>query len=245
MVTGASRGIGRAVALAAAERGASVGLIARTSAELDDVLAAAGGKGAVATADVGDRAHVEAAVARLEAELGPPDIVVANAGIGAFGPFAESDLGEVERLIRVNLMGTVYLLRTVVPGMIQRRRGHIVTIGSIAGRIGVPLEAVYSASKFGQVGLSEALAFELEPFGIGVSMINPGPVATGFADARGHAYDRSFPKAVPVEDVTRAVMDAVEGDTLERFVPRWLAGAVFARHVAPPLHRWGTRRSFR
>jgi short-subunit dehydrogenase len=134
IVTGASRGIGRAVAEAAAARGARGGLI-----------------------DVADPEALAGAIADLEDHLGPPDVLVANAGIGAYGAFADLGADEAERLVRVNVLGTVHALRAVVPGMIERRRGHLVTIGSIAGRIGSPFEAIYSATKFAGVGLTEAL----------------------------------------------------------------------------------------
>ena len=129
--------------------------------------------------------------------------------------------------------------------MIQRRRGHIVTVGSIAGRIGSPFEALYSATKFAQVGLTEALSVELSPYGIGVSMVNPGPVATDFFAARGHDYDRERPRPVPAAQVADAVMRAVEADHEEQFVPGWFRQAVVFRHLVPPLYRWGARRAMR
>ena len=244
VITGASRGIGAAVARAAARQGATVGLIARDRADLDSVLAACGGKGAVAEADVADPDALAVAMGRLEAQIGAPDILVANAGIGQYGAFADVTAEEMERVIRVNVLGTAHAIRLVVPGMIERRRGHIVTIGSIAGRIGSPFEAVYSASKFAGVGLTEALVVELEPYGIGVSLVNPGPVATHFGEARGHPYDRKRPKAVPAEQVADAVIKAVDGDKHEQYVPSSFRGAVVARHSLPPLFRWGSRRSF-
>ena len=128
--------------------------------------------------------------------------------------------------------------------MIERRRGHVVTIGSIAGRIGSPYEAMYSATKFAGVGLTEALVAELEPYGIGVSLVNPGPVATDFGAARGHPYDRARPKPVPADEVARAVVRAVEGGRQESYVPASYRPAVVIRHLVPPLFRWGTRRSF-
>ena len=245
VVTGASRGIGRAVALAAAAKGARVGLIARSKGDLEAVQSELGGGGAVAVADVGEPAELSAAIAQLEAELGPVDVLVANAGIGAYGPFADVDAELIEKLVRVNVLGTIHAIRDVVPGMISRRRGHIVTIGSIAGRIGSPFEAVYSATKFAQVGLTEALSVELSPYGIGVSTVNPGVVSTDFFDARGHAYDRTRPRLIPPEDVAAAVIRAVEDGHAERFVPGWFRSAVTVRHLVPPLFRWGTRRSFR
>jgi short-subunit dehydrogenase len=243
-ITGGSRGIGAAVAKAASREGATVGLLARDEADLRSVLASCGGKGAVAAVDVADPDDLAVAMGRLEATIGPPDILVANAGIGQYGAFADIAAEEVERIVRVNVLGIAHAIRLVVPGMIERRRGHIVTLGSIAGRLGSPFEAVYSATKFANVGLTEALVVELEPYGIGVSMVNPGPVATHFGEARGHPYDRKRPKAVPPEQVAEAVIKAVTGDKHEQYVPRSFRGAVVARHTLPPLFRWGSKRSF-
>lgn len=245
IVTGASRGIGAAVAHAVAAKGGRVGLIARTRRDLDEVLAAIGGHGAVAPADTGDRDALVAAIASIEEDLGPVDVLVANAGIGQYGPFVDVDADEMERVVRVNVLGTMYAIQAVLPGMIARRRGHIVTIGSIAGRIGSPFEAVYSASKFAGVGLTEALAIEVEPYGIGVSVVNPGPVDTGFGEARGHPYDRHRPKPVPATQVARAVVEVVERDRPESYVPRWFQPAVVVRHLVPSMLRWGSRRSFK
>jgi short-subunit dehydrogenase len=139
----------------------------------------------------------------------------------------------------------MFAIRAVLPGMIARRRGHIVTIGSIAGRIGSPFEAVYSATKFAGVGLTEALAVEVEPYGVGVSLVNPGPVATDFGNARGHPYDRERPKPVSPEDVAMVVVAAVERGKPETYVPSWFRPAVVLRHLLPPMFRWGSKRSFR
>ena len=245
LVTGASRGIGAAVASAVAARGARVGLIARTRPDLEKVLAQLGGRGSIATADVADPSELTTAIATIEADLGPVDVLVANAGIGAYGPFADIEAGEMERVVRVNVLGTMYAIRTVLPGMIARRRGHIVTIGSIAGRIGSPFEAVYAATKFAGVGLTEALAVEVAPYGVGVSLVNPGPVATDFGNARGHPYDRARPKPVAPEEVATAVVDAIEHGRHEQYVPRWFRPAVVVRHLVPRLLRWGSTRSFR
>ena len=245
IVTGASRGIGAAVAIAAAAKGARVGLIARSAGDLDAVRARVGDRGASAVADVGDAVALSAAIDALEGELGPVDVLVANAGIGAYGPFVDIESDEVDRLVKVNVLGTIYAIRAVLPGMIARRRGHIVTMGSIAGRIGSPFEALYSATKFAGVGLTEALATEVEPYGIGVSIVNPGPVETNFGEARGHPYDRRRPKPVSAEVVANAVVDAVERAKPEVYVPRSFGAAVAIRHLLPRLLRWGTRRSFR
>jgi short-subunit dehydrogenase len=120
-----------------------------------------------------------------------------------------------------------------------------VTIGSIAGRIGSPFEAVYSASKFAGVGLTEALAVEVAPYGVAVSLVNPGVVATDFGNARGHPYDRDRPKPISADAVARVVVAAIDGDVAETYVPKSFRGAVVTRHLLPPLFRWGTARSFR
>ena len=244
-VTGASRGIGAAVAKAVAARGSRVGLIARTADDLGAVLAGIGADGVAVTADVADRAAVVAAIAEVEASLGPVDVLVVNAGIGAYGPLVDTSYEEIERLVQVNVLGTMYAIRAVLPGMVARRRGHVVTIGSIAGRIGSPFEAVYSATKFAGVGLTEAFAVEVKPYGVGVSIVNPGVVATEFGNARGHPYDRDSPKPISAESVADAVVAAIEQGIAESYVPRWFRPAVLTRHLVPPLFRWGTTRSFR
>ncbi len=245
VITGASRGIGRAIAEAAAARGARVGLIARSKDELDQVLADAGGDGAVAVADAAERDQVEAAVDAIARELGPVDILVNNAGFGAYGTVWETDPSVYERLIRVNYLGTVYATKAVLPSMLERRRGHIVTIASIAGRIGAPFEAGYSASKFAVAGFTEALSLEVAHLGIGVSMVDPGPVDTAFFDARGVPYQRTKPKPVTPEAVAADVIAAVEKGRGETFIPRWLRFPHALKAVAPRLFRLGTLRDFR
>jgi short-subunit dehydrogenase len=245
LITGASRGIGKAVALAAAKRGARLALVARSRDELDTVLSQAGGNGAVATADITGRAAVDAAVEELERSVGPIDILVNNAGAGGYSSFLQTDVDVFERLMRLNYFGTVYVTKAVVPSMVGRGHGHVVNISSVAGRIGTPFESAYSASKFAVTALTEALDVELRPLGVKVSMVNPGPVETDFFDARGVPYARKSPKPVSAEQVAKAVLAAVDKDRLEQLVPGMLHGAVIARHLFPPLFRWGTARAFR
>src|ERR1051325_4495667 len=147
VITGASRGIGRAVALEAAKRGAQLGLISRSKDELDAVLAAGGGSGAVSVAGVARREDVERAIAEIEGALGRIDILVNNAGIGAYGAFADTDVDVFEKIMRVNYLGTIYAMKAVLPGMIARGKGHIVNVASIAGRIGAPFESAYRDRK--------------------------------------------------------------------------------------------------
>ncbi len=246
-MTGASRGIGRAVAMAAAGRAARVGLLARSAdalAVVRDDVERRGGRAVVAVADVADAAALERAVAAVRDELGPVDILVNNAGVGCWGPFVDLRRDDVSRVIAVNLTAVLDLTRLVLPEMIERGQGHIVNVGSVAGRLGVPFESIYSASKFGLAGFTEALAVELGPLGIGVSMVNPGPVATGFADDSGWPATRPRrPRAVPPERVAAAVLAAVEHGHLEQVVPRWLRLAHVVRSVVPAAYLAGVRRA--
>jgi short-subunit dehydrogenase len=231
VITGGSEGIGRAVAEHAVARGARVGLVARHRHELDAALEALGGErvGAVAVADVADRRRLEAALAALGEQLGPVDILVNNAGIGAAGAVAAVPVESIERVMAVNYLGTVYATKAVLPGMLARRRGHIVNMASVGGRFAAPGEAAYSATKFAVIGFSQALALEVWRAGVGVSVVDPGPVDTGFYDNRGADYQRRWPRKVPAARVARAVIGAVERARLEVVVPPWYRGAGLAQ----------------
>jgi len=245
LVTGASRGIGRATARALHARGAAVGLVARSGDELEQVAAELGARTAVAAADVSDRDQVERAVTGIVAALGPVDVLVNNAGIGAYAAVLEESAETPERLMRVNYLGTVHPTLAVLDGMATRGRGHIVNVASIAGRVGAPFEAAYSASKFAVVGWSEALAAEVDALGVRVSLVNPGPVATSFTEARGVPFQRSVPRPVSAERVADAVVSAIEGNRFEQTIPRWLRVGPIVRALAPDLYRRGVVRDSR
>ena len=247
VVTGATHGIGRSVVEAFVGRGAKVGCIARSADGLAELAAAVGGPGqvAVARADVGNRAELDGALATLAGALGPVDVLVNNAGVGLYGPVVHLDPADAERLMRTNYLGTVYATHAVLPGMLERRRGHIVNVASIAGLLGTPFEAAYAASKFAVVGFSEALAVEAAPFGVSVSMVHPGPVKTEFFNARGHPYARNRPRPIAPEQVADAVLRAVERGTFEQTLPRALAFAPVIRHLVPRFYVWGTRKAMR
>lgn len=245
LVTGASRGIGAEIARQAVARGSRVGLLARSQADLDQLRQELGERTAVAPADVGDLAQVQAAVDTVDAALGQIDVVVANAGIGHYGAFLDTDVADLERVMRINYLGVVHVLKAVLPSMARRRHGHVVIIGSISGRIGSPFEAGYSASKFAVTGLAEAVSVELAPLGIAVSLVLPGPVTTSFFEARGHAYERSRPKPESPVKVARVALDAVERNRAEAFVSGFMRQAVITKTLFPPMFRWGTARMFK
>ncbi len=244
VVTGASRGIGRAVARAAAAKGARLGLIARDARVLAEVRDELGGETTIVTADVADRRQVEEAWGRIEQRLGTVEVLVNNAGIGCWGPFVDVEAEEIERVLAVNLTAAMQLTRLALPDMLRNRRGHVVNVGSVAGRLGAPFEAVYSASKFGLTGFTEAVAVEVGPFGVQVSMVNPGPVATDFSAASGaRSYARRRPTPLSAEHVADAVIDTIERGGLERVIPRWLRLAHLVRTVAPAVYARGAAKA--
>jgi short-subunit dehydrogenase len=219
-VTGASRGIGEVTAELLHSRGATVGLLARSQDDLTVVAKRLGDRVAVESVDITDPSGVGAAFSSLAAAIGPADVLVNNAGGGAYASVIEEDPGLFERLMRVNYLGTVYATRAVLPSMIGRRCGHIVNVASIAGRVGAPFEAAYSASKFAVVGFSESLAAEMAQLGIAVSLVNPGPVATHFTEARGVPFQREVPRPLRAENVAAAIGRAIERDVFEQTMPR-------------------------
>jgi short-subunit dehydrogenase len=249
-VTGASRGIGRALAARLARDGASVGLLARSGEELEELAAELGSSGmpgqvAAAVADVGDRPEVERAVAELRDALGPADALVNNAGLGAYAAVLEEDGEAFERLMRVNYLGTVHATRAVLPDMVRRRRGHLVNVASVAGRLGAPFEAAYSASKFAVVGFTESLSAELGELGVRVSLVETGPVRTSFTEARGVPFQRERPKPLEASTVVEGIVSAMEHDRAEVLLPRWFRFPVAVRALLPGPYFRGLRRDAR
>ncbi|MBX3287085.1 MAG: SDR family NAD(P)-dependent oxidoreductase, partial [Actinobacteria bacterium] len=151
----------------------------------------------------------------------------------------DEDPDTYERLVRVNYLGTVHPTLAVLPGMAERHEGHIVNVASIAGLLGAPFEAAYSASKFAVVGFTESLTAEVAPLGIQVSLVNPGPVRTHFAETRGVPFQRTVPRPLHPRTVADAVVAAVDADRFEQVRPRWLRTGVVVRVLAPGLYRRG------
>lgn len=184
LVTGAGKGIGRAIAIALANEGVNVGLLARTEKDLQTVateIGALGVKTAFAIADVSDMPSVNIAVEKIQNELGNIDILINNAGTGTFGKFLELEPAEWENQVKVNLFGVYYTTRAVLPQMIERQTGDIVNISSTAGLRGNAGTSAYSASKFGVMGLSESLMQEVRKHNIRVTALAPSTVVTDLA----------------------------------------------------------------
>jgi NADP-dependent 3-hydroxy acid dehydrogenase YdfG len=201
LVTGASRGIGAAVAQRLAAAGVKLGLASRSGDDL-------GISGAVAQpCDVRDAAQVEAIVSATVNAFGRLDILVPNAGVGAYGPFLELAPDFLEEMIDVNVKGTLYAVRAALPHLLESGEADIVTLASEAGRRGLPLEAVYCSSKFAQVGFTRSIDHELRERGIRCTNVCPGGVATDFAlePGRGRTQE-ALPGMMNADDVADVVL---------------------------------------
>lgn len=208
LITGAGRGIGRAAALHLAKEGVHVGLLGRTEEHLKktaEEARALGVKAYYASADVASNESVKRASAQLEENLGSIDILINNAGIAKFGGFLELAPEDWENVIQVNLLGSYYVTRAVLPGMIERKAGDIINISSTAGQKGAPVTSAYSASKFGLLGLTESLAMEVRKHNIRVSALTPSTVATDLA-IDNNLTDGNPDKVMQAEDIAEYIV---------------------------------------
>jgi short-subunit dehydrogenase len=235
-VTGASSGIGAAVARRlAAEGGWRLVLNGRDATRLAQVAdrAAATGYAADLTRPGAGRQLAEFALERM----GRVDLLVACAGIGWAGEFSSMPPGAIDEVIDVDLLATLHLVRQLVPHMVQAGSGRVVIVGSLAGAVGVRGEAVYSAAKAALAAFADALRYELRGTGVRVSLVVPGVVDTPFFERRGAPYRRSRPRPVPPERVADAVWCAVSRGRDEVYVPRWLRLPARIRGATPGLYR--------
>jgi len=208
LITGAGKGIGKAIALALAKEGVNVILVARTQDEIDSVAIKARSlrvKALAITADVSDINSVNAAVEKALSEFKTIDILINNAGIAAFGKFLELESTEWERIIQVNLMGTYYVTRAVLPSMIERQTGDIINISSTAGLNGNAMTSAYSASKFAVFGLTDSLMQEVRKHNIRVTALTPSTVATDLSKEL-KLTDGNPEKVMQSEDVAELII---------------------------------------
>jgi short-subunit dehydrogenase len=218
VVTGASRGIGAAIADAFESRGCAVGRVSRSGEPAGDVA---------------DRESI----ARALESFGQIDVLVANAGIAHYLPFTEMPTELIEELTRVNWLGTVYTVKAALPGMLERRRGHVVIVSSGAGIRSFPGAAAYGATKAAQRGLGEALRHELKGTGVGLTMVYPGQIRSSLHD---HEKDRmpdwyKLERGVPPEPLAQAVLEGVEKDKREVFHPSSVRLLRIAHGLKPAL----------
>lgn len=247
IVTGASRGLGVHIAEALAGRGANIALAARSAEDLEKTaerIRATGVQVAVIPTDVNKRSDQKNLVKQTTEQLGPPDVLVNNAGVEELVHFHEMDLDAIENIIRTNVIALELLTRQVLPGMIERRRGHIVNIASMAGKIAVPYHAVYSSSKHAVVGFSWSLREEVKRFGVGASVVCPTFVSDeGMFTAWSDDDPPKMSSTVTPRDVGAATVKAIEKNKAEILVvPGFgkVSDVIYA--VSPDLGMGITRR---
>jgi len=208
VVTGASSGIGRALALELACRGYQVGLVARRRKALEDLageIETHGGRAQAAAADVGDRQALHAAIQQIECALGPVDVIVANAGLGTPTRLAPLNVADVEDTFRVNVLGVVYSIEAVLPGMLDRGWGQLVAVSSMAAFKGLPGESAYCASKAAVNLYMEGLRIALRNRGIAVTTICPGFVATAITPMDAAAAPFEITAEAAARRIARAI----------------------------------------
>jgi len=241
VVTGASSGIGRAAAWHLSSQGAAVVVTARREDRLTALakqISDRGGRALPVAADVSDTASLERLRSDAESAFGAVDVLVNNAGIPGGGPFANVSMEQVERVIDVNVLGVMRATKVFLPSFLERKRGHVVNVASLAGRYASPGVSVYGASKHAVVGFSEALFYELQPFGVKVTSVNPGFVSTeGFPNDE---IPRQF--VMKPERIAEGIARVIErGIAPEYSIPRWLAPFQMFRILTPPLYRAGVK----
>lgn len=208
LITGAGKGIGKAIAIALAKEGVNVILVSRTQADVDqlaDETNDLGVKSLALSADVSDINSINSAIEKALTEFKHIDILINSAGIASFGKFLDLEPAAFERIIQVNLMGTYYATRAVIPNMIERQSGDIINISSTAGLNGNALTSAYSASKFAVLGLTDSLMQEMRKHNIRVTALTPSTVATDMAKDL-NLTDGNPEKVMQSEDIAELVV---------------------------------------
>jgi short-subunit dehydrogenase len=232
MITGASSGIGRGLAVELARRGAKVGLVARRADVVDEVvreIEAAGGRALALPADVRNEDSIRVAAERLRSELGPIDLLIANAGIGPTRDAAQLDAKEVAAVINVNVIGASNSVAAVIPEMVARESGHLIVISSLAAYRGLPRSAAYCASKAAVSAFFESLRLDLGPRGIAVTIIHPGFIKTPLTSGR----DARMPFLMELDDAVNKMVRAIERRRKRYSFPWQLATIVRAGMILP------------
>lgn len=236
LVTGASRGIGRAVAHALAERGATVGLAARSTSELKKLAAELPGAHYPLTCDVAVPASIATAAEEFVDAAGGLDLVVANAGVAHYEPVATQSLEHIEHMTQVNWLGTVHTITAALPHLLAQRRGHIVVMSSGAGLRSFPGAAAYSATKAAQRMYAAALRHELAGTGVSVTTVYPGEIRTSLhAHELGRMPDwyRGGSDAASPDALAQRVVKAVERDSRELHYRPLVKGMAILNGVSP------------
>jgi short-subunit dehydrogenase len=246
MITGASSGIGKGLAHELASRGAKLGLLARRQNLLDEIVNAVrlrGGKAFAVAADVRDADAMRAAVDRIRAELGPIDVLIANAGIGTSSHISQLDPIHAANVISINVLGAANSVAAVVPQMIERRKGQLVAISSLAAYRGLAKSAAYCASKAAMSAYFESIRIDLRGTGVGVTIVHPGFIKTPLTDGR----EAHMPYLMELDDAVKKIVSAIEKGKKSVAFPWQLATVVRAGLLMPTfMYDWiAARNSFR
>ena len=246
MITGASSGIGRGLALELARRGAKLGLVARRAELLAEIVSQIDkekGKAIALAADVQDAAATKEVAGQLREEFGPIDVLIANAGIGTTADPAKLDAAEVARTFGVNVVGAAASVAAVVPEMIKLGRGHLVAISSLAAYRGIPKSASYGASKAALSLFFESLRLDLQPKGIDVTIIHPGFIKTPLTAGR----EAEMPYLMELDYAVKKIIHAIEKKRKSYAFPWQLASIVRLGMLMPNAlyDRLASRRSYR
>lgn len=222
LITGASSGLGAMLAQKVAEKGGIPILTARSVEKMEEIASHIQGEYAILQMDVSNLAQVESTIKHIIETYGRIDVLINNAGYGVFARFLDTPLDVIEDMINVNYMGIVRCTRAVLPHMLQARKGHIVNVASMAGKIGSAKSTGYTASKHAVLGFTNSLRQELVGTGVGLSAINPGPIRTPFfdkADPTGAYVKNVSWFMLEPEKVVAAIMDSVERNVAEKNMP--------------------------
>ena len=242
LVTGASSGIGRLLALRLATEGARVALVARREDELEALAAeirALSGEALVLPCDVSDSSQVTASARRAVEQYGAVDILVNNAGYGGQHTFLDWDVEDMERLMRVNYFGSLYFTKALLPQMVDRKSGWLVFISSVSGRIASPEKSAYAATKFAMTGFAEALSMEVEPAGVHLLTVYPGVIDTPFFSAQmlKNMPEKTRSSMVEPDGLVDAIILALAKGKRELTYPAGLAAGYVVRALAPEFLR--------
>lgn len=249
LITGGSSGIGKALALEAARRGAIVVVTARNKEALQEVakkcLILSGRPAFAYPLDVTSPDEIDATLSKIQHEVGGIDVLINSAGLGEFTEVAKQNYSTISKTVHVNLLALMYISRCVAKQMMDQGYGAIINIGSLAGKIPTPNSAVYSATKAGVIQFDNVLRMEVADYGVQVLTVNPGPIATPFWK-KGKNYQAHLPKQLFIspEDLARRVWDNVGYKTREINVPGYVACLGWAYQVIPGLGDWAIKKFF-
>ncbi len=246
MITGASSGIGKGLAQALGSRGARLGLLARRQNLLDEIvneMRLRGGKAFAVSADVRDADEMKAAADRIRSQLGPIDILIANAGIGTSNHISQLDPVHAANVISINMLGAANSLAAVVPQMVERGKGQLVAISSLAAYRGLAKSAAYCASKAAMSAYFESVRIDLRGTGVGVTIIHPGFIKTPLTAGR----DAKMPYLMELDEAIPKIVSAIEKGKKSVAFPWQLATVVRAGMLMPTfMYDWiAARNSFR